>query len=208
MLLLLRSAASANPAATLTASGSLSAAGTTGATTLTATGSLTLGSIELHVFAALDGQGNLQGLSQNFLTGIAALTGAGDLASIGGFQSSATLTGLGSLSATVGTVFQGIGGLNAQGGLTAAGSILQSARLDGTGSLSAAGIVTGGIVTPTATLAGIGILSITGAVLASDANLIGTGDLTGFGFRQAIGFATQMRLSFSSDEIRTFFRKG
>jgi hypothetical protein len=208
MLLLLRSPPSGAPAATIAATGSLTASGTTGATTLTAIGSLAVNAIELHVFGTFDGQGNLQGLSQNFVTATAAFIAHGDLAPIVGFGPSAALAAFGNLTATVGSIFQGIAALNASGGLTVAGKLISSARYIATGSLNAVGTVTGGIVTPAALLAATGSLTITGAVLATNANLDGSGDLQGQGFPQQVGFATQMRLSFSADEIRLFFRKG
>lgn len=208
MLLLLRSPPSGTPAATIAAIGSLTASGTTGATTLAGTGSLAVNAIELHVFGTFDGHGNLQGLSQNFVTAIGALTGHGDLAPIVGFGPSAALAAFGNLTATVGSIFQGIAVLNASGGLTVAGKLISSATYAANGRLTAVGIVTGGVVTPAALLAANGSLTITGAVLATNATLDGSGDLQGQGFPQQVGFATQMRLSFSADEIRLFFRKG
>jgi hypothetical protein len=208
MLLLLKSPASVNPAGALTATGSLNATGSTGSVNLSGTGSLALANFELHVFGIFSGAGDLQALPQNFRTGFGSLTANGDLQGTPGFGPTAVLAGLGNLSGTVGTVFQGIAALNAQGGLTAAGRIISSAQLTGLGKLAAVGAVSGGIVTPTAVLAAVGALTVTGTVLSITASLDGQGDLQGAGFPSIVGLATQMRLSFSCDEIRTFFRKG
>lgn len=208
MLLLLKSPPSGIPAGTLAAFGSLSASGSTQASNLSGSGSLTLSAIELHVFATYAASGNLQALPQNFRVGAGALTANGNLSATVGFGPSATLAAFGNLSGTVGTVFQGIGALNAQGGLTVSGVLLDTGKLIALGNLAATGQVTGGVVTPSALLAAHGDLVITGASFALNANLSGQGDLSGFGFPQQVGFATQMRISFSADEIRVFFRKG
>jgi hypothetical protein len=208
MLLLLRSPATGPVSATLTAQGGLTASGSTGAIALSGVGGLTLGDIELYIFATFDGQGTLQALPAGTAVRSASLTATGDLLAFGGYAGSANLSGLGTLSGTVGTVFQGNAILSGTGAITGVLRYIAIATLSGRGTLSAVGVVTGGVVTPNAVLAGVGNLTVTGAVLGVNARLNGTGDLSGFGFPQQVGFATQMKLSFSCDEIRTFFRKG
>jgi len=211
MLLLLRSATGGPVTAALTGVGGLSATGSSVSAALTGVGAFTVsGSVELNLFASLDGVGGLVGISQGFQTRTAAITGQGDLNALGGFSGVANFAGLGGLSGTVGSTLQGTASLSGAGFL-ADGGIARAdttSILAGQGSLTGTGNVSGGTVTPSAALSANGSLTVTTPLFVAVINLGGAGALAGTGFPDVVGLATTMRLSFSADEIRTFFRGG
>lgn len=207
MLLLLRSVASGAAAASLGITLGLSAvAGTT------ATLNVTLGltppeSIELNVFATPDIHFGLSGISSGFVSNSAILDTHLNLPAMGGFTASPTLGILIGLSGTVGGTLQGNASADIHCGLTGSLQVVPGATQTIVCGLAGTPTVSGGTLTPTAnvdlifTLAGQPV-SLSAALC--DLKL----DLAAAGQFAIPTLATQMRLTFSSDEIRTFFWRG
>lgn len=207
MLLLLKSPATGLAAATVGISLGLTAiAGTT------ASLGITLGltppeSVELNVFVTPDIRIGLTAISSGFLTRTATLTTNLDLPASGGFGASPVMDIHMGLSGTVGLFLQAAATPAITLGLTGAGVVPGRASLSTVLGLSGAPDVSGGTVNPSASLSHT--LTLTAGLTGLGFGTLGmVMDITGTGQYAIPTLATQMRLSFSADEIRTFFRRG
>ena len=207
MLLLLRGVVSGATAATLGLSLGLSGVAGTTATLSTQVGLTQPTTVELNVFASPDIKIGLTGIPVGFLSRSATLDSQLGLAAVGGFGQIPTLTLTLGLSGTVGSFLQGLANPAITHGLSASGTISGASNLRTFLALSGSPTVSGGTVTPSAST---GLqLSLAGtAVLSTQSILDITHDLTGAGITKVPNLATDMRLSFETDEIRLFFRKG
>lgn len=207
MLLLLKSPASAAAAATCSLGLGLSAvAGTTATLTLVA-GLTPPESVELKVFVTPTLNLGLTAIPVGFLTRTAIASLQLSLAAAGGFGSPTNLSLLLGLSGTVGSTLQGTAIETLVLGLTSAGTNPAIGTLTAQLGLTGAPTISGGTVTPSASLPLV--LSLAGVpVMVSTAICDLTTTLTGDGGSKVPNLARDMRLSFSSDETRLFFRKG
>lgn len=207
MLLLLKSVVSGAAAATLGLTLGLSGiAGTTATLTINA-GLTPPESVELNVFATPDIHVGLSGISSGFVSNSAVLTTNLNLPALGGFTASPTLSLLLGLSGTVGGTLQGNASAGITCGLTGGLYALPSATETIVCGLTGIPTLSGGTLTPTASIPLT--LSLSGQSVMIDAAICGLVlNLTATGQYAIPTLATQMRLSFSSDEIRTFFRRG
>jgi hypothetical protein len=209
MLLLLRSPPSGATAAIAAIGLGLVAAGSIGTANLSTSFGLTLSGVELNVTGDVGFANKLTGISVGFLSAPAtAIHMAFGLPAGGGFGAITQLTTLLGLTATVGSTLQGTAISTIGFGLTTAPKIAVTANP--TIGLALAGspiTVSGGTITPSA-VAAIH-LSLNGAAVSVTSAVcdIAT-DISGTPSTSVLNLATQMRLSFSADEIRTFFRKG
>jgi len=207
MLLLLKSAASGVAAASLGISLGLSGIAGTTATLDIHAGLTPPESVELNIFGTPDVHFGLSGISSGFVSNSATLDSNLSLNAFGGFGSSPTLSLLLGLSGTVGGTLQGNAVAGILHGLTGALSVLPSATetilcgLTGTPTLSGGTLTPTGSVAITLTLSGQAVATAT-AVCGTQLNLSATGQYA------ILTLATQMIVSFSTDEIVTFFRKG
>lgn len=209
MLLLFKAAPAGVAAGTLGITFGLSGiAGTTGTADIHF-GLSPITSIELNVFGTADIHFGLSGIPLGFLTRAGTVDTQLNLAGFGGFGDTRTVGIVLGLSGTIGTTLQGNGvlginlGLSANGIPSGAGVLRTILGLTGTPTIS------GGTITPTGSV-GISMDLVAIPVMVANALADLTLDLQGVGVL-AIPFENQartMRLSFSADEIRTFFRKG
>jgi hypothetical protein len=167
----------------------------------------TNGQIELNVFGAAAVKIGVSGIPIGFLTSSGNASISVTTTGFGGFGFLARGDIRFNVTGTVGSTLQGIGIASLTFTDAGAGRIQTpasaSTRLDvaGTPSLS------GGTLTPAGST-GI-TLTVGGSAGFSETALADIQfDVQGTGFPEIVGLATQMRLSFSCDEIRTFFRKG
>jgi len=207
MLLLLRSAASGLPAGNAGITlGTVGIAGPVGAASITF-GVPAPTNLEINVFAAASLSVTAAGIPVGFVSGTA--TGDLHLSLIGfggfGFVARGDIT-LG-VAGTVGSTLQGIGNASTTLGGTGAPLATTTAGVSLFLNLSGAATISGGTLTPSATTAiqlSINGSAVLGTLASGDIDI----NVAGTGYPQIVGLATQMRLSFSCDEIRTFFRKG
>jgi hypothetical protein len=209
MLLFFRGAS-----ATLTASiigvGTVAATGSQVTASCLGTGLFTAPtSIEFQVSGSCLGTGLVTAISSGFLSRTAFVDGTGLVSAFGGYGETATITGTGLVSATVGSFFDGGAvSVTGTGSVTAAGSFGDIPLfIGGSGSVTGIPTITGGTITVSATAQGIGLCSASMPLLIEQASLMGTGTVTATGETAVTSLATDMRLSFESDEIRLFFRK-
>jgi len=208
VLLLLRSPPSGSPAAVASIGFGLTAAGSASTATLSFSLGLTLSAIEINVSADVGFTNQLTGISAGFLSAPATLIPVAiNVSASGGFGSVTTLTTLFGLTGTVGSTLQGQANSAMTFGLSGSPIIVSPATVGLNLGLTAAATLSGGTLTPTAQV-GIRLDLTAASFLGSQAICDTQFGLQGTGFPQIVGLATQMRLSFSSDEIRTFFRKG
>lgn len=209
MLLLLKAAPSGVAAATLGLGFGLSGIAGTQASLGVVIGLSAPTSVEVNVFGIPDIHFGLTGISVGFLTRTASLSTVMDLTPQGGFGSSPTLSILMGLSGTVGTFLQATATPAITMGLTANLASPSSATLSTVFTIAGSPTISGGTISTAAThtiqmtLNGVPLF-VDRSSLDVDLGLTGIGTL-------AIPFENQartMRLSFSADEIRTFFRKG
>lgn len=164
-------------------------------------------SIELNVFA---------GAKINFLTGgipVGYLAGAGatgfnfDVTGFGGFGFVARADITFGVAGTVGTTLQGIGNASTNLDATGAAAAKTTAGVSLFLNLTGSATISGGTLTPSGTTAMS--LTVNGSAVLNtpaiaDFHLV----VQGTGFPDVVGLATDMRLTFECDSIRTFFRKG
>lgn len=208
MLLLLRSPP-AGPVSALASFGfGLNASGSVSTALVSFSMGLALGSIEINVSADVGFTHKLSGISTGFLSAPATMVPvAVDVTATGGFGAAAQLTSTFGLTGTVGSTLQGIGSPAMTFGLTGSPLIAITGNSALTLGLAGTPVVSGGTVTPAA-LTSISLNLVGAGLLPAQAICDTQVGLQGTGFPHIVGLATQMRLSFSSDEIRTFFRKG
>lgn len=210
-MLLFFKGTSATITATIAGIGAVVATGSTVTATCAGVGALNAPtSVELMVSASCAGVGGVIAIPTGFLTRSATVDGQGNVVAFGGFGSVVNVPGIGGVTATVGSFFDG-GALtiNGVGAAVGAGRPVPPATLiAGFGSVTAVPIISGGTVSSAAQINGFGALSVTFPALVATVLADGSGDVQatgGFGIQP---LATQMRLSFSADEIRVTFRKG
>lgn len=209
MLLLLKSPASGIAAATCSLSLGLSAVAGATATLSLIAGLTPPESVELNVFVTPTLNLGLTAIPVGFLTRSSTVSLQLPLAATGGFGSPVNLSLALGLSGTVGSFLQGTATETLVLGLTGAGANPGVATLSAQLGLIGAPTVSGGTLTPTASLpltlslAGVPVM-ISGAIVDMTLALQGTGIASIPLINQAVG----MRLTFEADEIRTFFRKG
>jgi len=207
MLLLLKSVVSGAAAASLGITLGLSGVAGTSATLDLHAGLTPPESVELNIFVTPDVHFGLSGISAGFVSNSATLNTLANLSGVGGFTATPTLALLMGLSGTVGGTLQGNASAGITCGLSGLLQVLPSAVQTILCGLTGIPTLSGGTLTPTASipltlsLAGQPV-SVAGAIC--DLTL----DLTGTAQFAIPTLATQMRLSFSADEIRTFFRRG
>lgn len=208
MLLLLRSPPSGTPAAVASIGFGLNAAGSVATANISFSLGLSLSAIEINVSADVGFTNQLTGISAGFLSAPATLIPVAiNVTAAGGFGSVTTLTTVFGLTGTVGSTLQGQANAAMTFGLTGSPLIVSSANAALTLGLAAAATLSGGTLTPVAQI-GIQLDLNAAPFLGSQAICDTQLGLQGTGFPHIVGLATQMKLSFSSDEIRTFFRKG
>lgn len=209
MLLLLKSPPSGIAAATCTLSLGLAALAGPQATLTLVAGLNAPNSVELNVFVTPDLTLGLTAIPVGFLTRTATADLQLPLSAQGGFGASATPSLNLGLSGTVGSFLQGTATETLVLGLTGAGSSPGSATLSAQLGLTGAPTVSGGTLTPTTSLPLT--LSLSGAPVMIAGSLLDlTLGLTGTGITPipVSSQARTMRLTFETDEIRVFFRKG
>lgn len=200
--------------ATLTATvagiGGIIASGSTVSATVGGIGAVNAPtSIELQVFATVQGTGTITAIPQGFLTRTATVDGTGSIAAFGGFGDVLAVAGLGGVTATVGSFFDGGAlSISGSGAVSAAGQFASTALVAGVGAVSAVPTISGGTLSLSATVAGRGDFAVSRPVLSALAIVDGSGGIQAAGSLAIPTLATQMRLSFSADEMRLFFRKG
>lgn len=209
MLLIFKQAASGVAAGTLGIAFGLSGvAGTTGKADIHL-GLPDITSIEINVFGIADVHFGLVGIPIGFLTRTGTLDTRLDLMGFGGFGDTRALDIVFGLSGTVGSTLQGNGTLGINLGLSA--SLIPSGigTLTTVLGLSGSPTISGGTITPTGS-AGISLRLTAIPVMAMNGLADISLDLDGLGtaLTPIDSQATQMRLTFSADQIRTFFRKG
>jgi hypothetical protein len=209
MLLLLKAAPTGVAAATLGLGFGLSGIAGTQASLGVVIGLSAPNSVEVNVFGIQDIHFGLNAISVGFLTRNANLSTALDLTPEGGFGASPTIGILMGLSGTVGTFLQGTATPAITMGLTANLASPSSASLTTVFTIAGSPTISGGTISTAATHTIQ--MTLNGAPLFVDRSSLDMDlGLTGIGIL-AIPFESQartMRLSFSADEIRTFFRKG
>jgi len=207
MLLLLRSAASGLPAGNAGIQ-----FGVNGIAGPVATAGISFGvpsptSIEINVFANAGLQLEAIGIPVGFLSssGNADLhlsaVGSGGYGFVANADIRFTVTG------TVGSTLQGVGNANIALGGAGAAIATTTAGVSLFLNITGAATISGGTLTPsgsTKIALSLNGNSVLGTSTLADIHF----DVHGQGFPQIVGLATQMRLSFSCDEIRTFFRRG
>jgi len=210
MLLLLKGA-SGTLTATIAGVGAVVASGSTVSATLAGRGDLIPPeSIELMISADIAGVGGVLAISQGFLSRSASVDGIGIVTAFGGFGATLTLAGMGGVTGTVGSFFDGGAvALAGTGAVSAAAQhVIPSTLIAGTGAVAASPIISGGTISSAAVVAGTGSVSASTPLLTAVLTLDGQGGIQATGGYAIATLATQMRLSFSADEIRTFFRRG
>lgn len=208
MLLLLRSAVGGAVTANLGIAFGLAAVPGTTANLGIQMGLAAPTSVELNIFNTQDLHFGLTSIPVGFLTRSANVDAHLDLIATGGFGEHAAFGIQMGLAGTVGSSFTSAANLGIAMGLTGAlassNTAIQGLKLD----LSGAPTISGGTLTPTANL-GFTLGLVAGPVaLGSQANLDMTFALQSAPSTSVLNLATEMRLSFSADEIRLFFRKG
>lgn len=164
--------------------------------------------VELQVTNTQDIHFGLTSIPIGFLTRSANLDSTLGLIAVGGFAEHATLTIQMGLAGTVGTSFTSAANVGIVMGLTGSLASANTASPDIKLGLSGAPTISGGTLTPSANLGMNFGLTASQPGFVAQANLDVKLDLQAIAGIFVPTLATQMRLSFSADEIRTFFRKG
>lgn len=209
MLLLFKAAPAGVAAATLGIGFGLSGIAGTQASLGVVVGLTPPESIELNVFVTPDIHFGLSAISLGFLTRTASLSTVLDLAPQGGFGSSPTLGILMGLSGTMGSFLQGTATPAITMGLTANLATQATATLRTNLSIAGSPTISGGTISTAATHTIQ--MSLNGAPIFVDQTSLDIdldASATGVIVIPFENQARTMRLSFSADEIRTFFRKG
>lgn len=207
MLLLLKSPAAGTAAATLGLTLGLSAIPGTTATLGISASLTTPTAVEVNLFGIQDIHLGLVGIPVGFLTRSASFDTQLGMVATGGFGVSPVMDITLGLSGTVGSFLQSTATPGIALGLTGAAVTPSSAILTTVLGLSGAPEVSGGTLTPSAT-AGLQLSLAGSPVIGASSIVDATLGLTGIPAIKIPNLATEMRLSFTTDEIRLFFRKG